>query len=150
MWPLTCNTDLSCQTFVGLSTQWSDPRSNQSHSAGPGCTSSGCLKKELNWVANCVGRCLLTQTSQTDLGVKHFFKLNLVLMKTVCKQLSGAFKSKFFLPYVLFFNSLWCCSATAAGIESTVAFIEYFHNDANTSFVGKEISQHFGSINVIS
>lgn len=41
--PLTSNTDPSCLTSTGLSTQWSDPRSNQSDSVRPRYTISNCF-----------------------------------------------------------------------------------------------------------
>lgn len=51
-WPLTLTP--SCLTPSGLSTQSSDPRSNQSDRATPAPIASPC------WVSNCVRRCLLT------------------------------------------------------------------------------------------
>lgn len=72
IWPLTSNIDPSGLTSTGLSTQWSDPRSNQSDSVRPRYISSNWFNM-FCWVANCVCRCLLTltnsqTTSQNDLG----------------------------------------------------------------------------------
>lgn len=59
-WPLTSNTDPARLTSTGLSTQWSDPVSNQSDSVRPRSTGPNCLKNELCWVTSCVCRCVLT------------------------------------------------------------------------------------------
>lgn len=59
-WPLTSNTEPARLTSTGLSTQWSDPVSNQSDSVRPRSTGPNCLKNELCWVTSCVCRCVLT------------------------------------------------------------------------------------------
>lgn len=73
-------------TSTGLSTQWSDLVSNQSD---PSETEIGWSQLLWKWALLGYKLCLQmtsnSQTSQNDLGIKQFFKLNLITGRGACR-----------------------------------------------------------------